>query len=108
MTDTERSLLAAVCLHPADDTPRLAYADYLDHDADPPQPERAEFVRVQCELARTEGYPGERFCATANGLLRVGVDDCRECRPCELRESRKLISRSCGYSDFVTAFATGS
>ncbi len=34
--------------NPEDDTPRLIYADWLDdHD----QPERAEFIRLQCQLA---------------------------------------------------------
>jgi uncharacterized protein (TIGR02996 family) len=33
---------------PDDDTPQLVHADWLD---DHGQPERAEFIRVQCELA---------------------------------------------------------
>jgi uncharacterized protein (TIGR02996 family) len=43
------ALLAAILATPDEDTPRLAYADWLDeHD----QPFRAEFIRVQIELAR--------------------------------------------------------
>jgi uncharacterized protein (TIGR02996 family) len=43
--------LAAIRAAPDDDAPRLIYADWLDeHD----QPERAEFIRVQCELARKD------------------------------------------------------
>src|SRR5690242_16329647 len=43
------SLLAAISADPADDTARLAYADFLEeHD----NPERAEFIRTQVELAR--------------------------------------------------------
>jgi hypothetical protein len=58
--------------------------------------ERAEFIRVQVEVARTENYPGERFCGKANGLLRVGVADCEECRPCSLRRrERELFSQVC-------------
>jgi len=34
---------------PDDDTPRLVYADWLDEHGDP---DRAEFIRVQCELAK--------------------------------------------------------
>jgi uncharacterized protein (TIGR02996 family) len=50
--DEERALLKAVCDQPDDDTPRLVYADWLtEHD----QPERAEFIRVQCALAHIEG-----------------------------------------------------
>jgi uncharacterized protein (TIGR02996 family) len=44
----ERDLLAAIWEHPHDDTVRLAYADWLQENG---QPERAEFIRVQCELA---------------------------------------------------------
>lgn len=40
-------LLRAVFRNPADDTPRLVFADYLDeHD----EPARAELIRVQCAL----------------------------------------------------------
>jgi uncharacterized protein (TIGR02996 family) len=44
------SLLADVLEHPTDDDPRLVYADWLEEHG---EPERAEFIRVQCELART-------------------------------------------------------
>lgn len=45
----EASFLAAICAEPGDDTRRLAFADWLDeHD----QPDRAEFIRVQIELAK--------------------------------------------------------
>jgi uncharacterized protein (TIGR02996 family) len=43
-----RALEAAVAAHADDDTPRLAYADWLDENDDP---DRAEFIRVQCRLA---------------------------------------------------------
>src|SRR5262245_17812978 len=45
------AFLAAIRAAPADDAPRLVYADWLD---DHGQPERAEFIRVQCELARRD------------------------------------------------------
>jgi uncharacterized protein (TIGR02996 family) len=48
MTD-EDALLAAIVAHPDDDTPRLVYADWLDEHG---QPDRAEFIRLQCELAQ--------------------------------------------------------
>jgi uncharacterized protein (TIGR02996 family) len=44
----EAALLAAVWESPHDDTPRLVYADWLEENGDP---DRAAFVRVQCELA---------------------------------------------------------
>ena len=40
--------LRDICEHPEDDTPRLIFADWLE---DHGEPERAEFIRVQCELA---------------------------------------------------------
>ena len=41
------AFLEAILAAPADDTPRLIYADWLDEHGDP---DRAEFIRVQCEL----------------------------------------------------------
>jgi uncharacterized protein (TIGR02996 family) len=47
----EDALLAAIAEHPDEDTPRLVYADWLqEHD----QPIRAEFIRVQIEIARKQ------------------------------------------------------
>lgn len=59
MTDGD-AILKGILLEPDEDVPRLAYADYLDENG---QPERAEFIRVQCELARLDpGYPnGQRY-----------------------------------------------
>lgn len=77
MTDDEKAHLAAIIENPDDDTPRLVYADFLDEHG---RHERAEFVRVQCELARrppcefadtpvscpryNEGRPRPVFCPT--------------------------------------------
>lgn len=49
-TDSD-ALLAAIRESPQDDAPRLIYADWLDENG---QAERAEFLRVQCELAAME------------------------------------------------------
>jgi len=38
-----------ILANPEDDTPRLIYADWLDDQGDEA---RAEFIRLQCELAR--------------------------------------------------------
>lgn len=46
--------LRAVCEHPDDDSPRLRYAEFLDATGDSDDALRAEFIRVQCELARTD------------------------------------------------------
>jgi uncharacterized protein (TIGR02996 family) len=49
------AFLEAIREHPDDDAPRLIYADWLEEHG---QPERAEFIRVQCERARLpEGSP---------------------------------------------------
>src|SRR5947209_836949 len=57
----DAALLAAIAAHPDEDTPRLAYADWLDEhrpDAVPSPADgpsaRAEYVRAQCRLA---GFP---------------------------------------------------
>jgi uncharacterized protein (TIGR02996 family) len=49
MTDRERGFLDAVLADPSDDFVRLVYADWLEEND---QAERAEFIRVQIELAR--------------------------------------------------------
>jgi uncharacterized protein (TIGR02996 family) len=60
---TEAAILRAVCDRPEDDLPRLVYADWLeDHAGYTPDPDaagtRAEFIRVQVELARAPGNTG--------------------------------------------------
>ncbi len=47
----ETALLRAIAAHPDEDTPRLAYADWLDEHGRHP---RAAFIRGQIELARLE------------------------------------------------------
>jgi uncharacterized protein (TIGR02996 family) len=66
--------LAAVCAAPDDDAPRLVLADWLDIDGPPAcrDPARAEFIRVQVELAK--GPPGLKcssLAPTAGGFLDV-------------------------------------
>jgi uncharacterized protein (TIGR02996 family) len=53
----ERALLAAIWEHPHEDTPRLMYADWLEENG---QPERGEFIRVQCELAQLDEWDEEK------------------------------------------------
>lgn len=78
-----RELLAAIRKAPDDDAPRLIYADWLQDHGDEA---RAEFIRVQCELARipvpeetTQGYVGE-------------FDIRNHCRNC-----RKLLGEYCRF-----------
>jgi uncharacterized protein (TIGR02996 family) len=46
---TEEAFWQAILDEPDDDTPRLVYADWLDEQG---QADRAELIRVQCELER--------------------------------------------------------
>lgn len=48
-SDDERAFFDRIRDEPDDDGPRLMYADWLDENG---QPERAEFIRLQCALAR--------------------------------------------------------
>ena len=50
MSDIRRAFIHSIREAPDDDAPRLVYADWLEDNGDP---QRAEFIRVQCELART-------------------------------------------------------
>lgn len=47
---TEQTFIAAILADPADDGPRLAYADWLMERGDP----RGEFIAVQCRIAGLE------------------------------------------------------
>jgi uncharacterized protein (TIGR02996 family) len=62
----ELALLAAIRDNPDEDTPRLVYADWLqEHD----QHERAEFIRLQCAVARMP--PGKEASAKAKQAERL-------------------------------------
>jgi uncharacterized protein (TIGR02996 family) len=64
MSDAD-ALLDAIFAAPADDTPRLVYADYLQEHG---QEHYAEFIRLQCAAARCRVWSAE-----ANGLWeRIG------------------------------------
>jgi uncharacterized protein (TIGR02996 family) len=59
------AFLADIIANADDDAPRLVYADWLD---DHGQPERAAFIRVQCEFAR-DGLRREELEARERTLL---------------------------------------
>jgi uncharacterized protein (TIGR02996 family) len=65
----EDGFLSDICEHPEEDGARLVYADWLD---DHRQPERAEFIRVQCELAGLPDHDprGKELVARGRALLR--------------------------------------
>jgi uncharacterized protein (TIGR02996 family) len=54
--DADSAFLRIIRTEHDSDTPRLVYADWLDEQGDP---DRAEFIRVQCELAGLD-QDGER------------------------------------------------
>lgn len=69
MSEDERQLLAVILDRPAEDMPRLVYADWLEEQG---QGERAEFIRVQCELANWGG------CDWKTKHVRAGYVDCKQ------------------------------
>lgn len=66
-----QALLRAVCDQPDDDAPRLRYADHLD--AVSGDALRAEYIRMQCELARPD-LPGERWLALQDRKAELESD----------------------------------
>jgi uncharacterized protein (TIGR02996 family) len=76
---TEAAFLQDIIEHP-DDAPRLVFADWLDERGGPDDADRAEFIRLQCELARlAEEGPGrparearEQELLTAHGKRWLG------------------------------------
>jgi len=79
MTEQE-ALYRSILEDPEDDTVRLVYADYLDENG---QPDRAEFIRVQIELAKPS------HCTSCGGTGFTGYASytatCPSCRPEFLR-----------------------
>jgi uncharacterized protein (TIGR02996 family) len=57
MSSAEEGFLSAIRTSPDDEGVRLIYADWLDENGDP---DRAEFIRVQCELPRLEAWDPRR------------------------------------------------
>lgn len=78
MTPIPEAALADILTNPADDTPRMILADWLD---DHEEPGRAEFIRVQCQLAklppRRPVLPLSGIYQT-RGLADMGVAEDRE------------------------------
>lgn len=69
--DEEEAFLHAICENPDEDTPRLAFADYLDERGDSVNAAWAELIRVQVALARGAGEDRERFAARDRELSRA-------------------------------------
>lgn len=78
---TEQDFLLAIDENPEDDSPRLMFADWLSENG---QDERAELVRVQCQLDRLERRRKDSLtcptCEERDGAIHAG-----ECRYQALR-----------------------
>jgi uncharacterized protein (TIGR02996 family) len=78
--------LRAIISNPADDGPRLVYADWLDERG---QPERAEFIRLQIELMKAHKCKAPAY--TGAGVLECAEWNARHpscndwCVPCASR-----------------------
>jgi uncharacterized protein (TIGR02996 family) len=70
MSDRE-ALLAAIQAAPADDAPRLVYADWLDENGDP---DLAEFIRLQVELDPLEQAPDTDEARRQRAAIRLHSD----------------------------------
>jgi uncharacterized protein (TIGR02996 family) len=60
----DKALLAAIWANPLEDTPRLMYADFLQETEEQVNIARAEFIRIQCELARLDEWDDSPRIAT--------------------------------------------
>jgi uncharacterized protein (TIGR02996 family) len=84
--DPADGFLDAICAAPDDDTPRLVFADWLEEHG---EPERAEFIRVQCRIAREP-----LACVTGRPLPGYGDFTARcRCPGCSLRRREYAASR---------------
>ena len=75
--DEHLPFLRAICANPADDLPRLVYADYLEESGEPDAIARAHFIRAQ--IALTQLPPGTKeyraTLAVSNRLHRMYSED---------------------------------
>ncbi len=58
LPDESSALLRLVIENPEDDTPRLVYADWLEENG---REDRAEFIRLQCQIARLAETEAEQI-----------------------------------------------
>jgi uncharacterized protein (TIGR02996 family) len=96
----DEAFLQAIIEAPEDDTPRLIYADWLEeHD----QPERAEFIRVQVQLARLPEDDGRRPALKARERALLGEHETAWAGP-----FRGLVESWKFRRGFVEQVATGA
>ena len=75
MTERDASQ-PAVCDNPAEDTPRLVFADWRDENG---EPERAEFIRLQIGLSKLPGgEQRQKTWSREKELLKVHAEEWAE------------------------------
>lgn len=98
MSDRD-ALIAAILAQPDEDTPRLMFADWLDEHGDSP---RAEFIRVQCALAREFEAEADLPDNFGTGNSTGGCEWPMSWRPHDTEERLNLLRRE---SDLLNAHA---
>lgn len=101
MNPTEQALLATAIADPDNDLPRLVLADWWDENG---QPERAEFCRLQIELARMRAGGCPNCCY---GLSDEMFLVCDTCRPKYLELLRREWEIQCGHSAWWSDYGPG-
>ncbi len=106
MTNAD-AFLAAVIADPDADGPRLAYADWLDerHDA-----ARAEFIRVQCTLAKVDENNRDihPLAAREQNLLKRHCDEwLRPLQEIAYPRARRWFGRRFGKAEVTAVFRRG-
>lgn len=90
----EQGLLQDVCQHPEEDGPRLVMADWYEDNG---QPERAEFIRAQVELA---GLAPVEYMSESELCFHDDPQQfCYQCRG--LRDRAKELLNAHGLSEWV-------
>jgi uncharacterized protein (TIGR02996 family) len=102
-TTHEEAFLQSICESRGDDGPRLVYADWLEDNG---QPQRAEFIRLQCRLAATGEDAPERLALQDREweMLTVYGDAWRQSLPAWARRERHEFRR--GFVDRMSLTAT--
>lgn len=105
MHDDGAGILRAILEDPQDDLPRLAYADWCEEHGDA---ERAEFIRVQLELAKLELQPGRpeepmrrlgwltAMCRERRVLEAIVGSQTHRCERCLRERERELLPLATG------------
>jgi uncharacterized protein (TIGR02996 family) len=75
------AFLDAILESPDDDAPRLIYADWLDESEDEGDPPRAEFIRLQIDLARRPADDPRRAQLAARERQLLAAHGARWARP---------------------------